>query len=101
MSAFLLANEFPDARADEASGKRTLVVRLGRDAGRASCSASSRPLGFGAVACAPVWGAPRLAWLGLAGLPFGFAAWRRLTAEGERHASRRGRAGLGARRRSC
>ena len=40
-------------------------------------------LGFGAVACAPVWGAPRLAWLGLAGLPFGLAAWRRLTGEGE------------------
>jgi len=83
VSAFLLANEFPDARADEASGKRTLVVRLGR-ARAARVFGVVQALGFGAVACAPVWGAPRLAWLGLAGLPFGFAAWRRLTAEGER-----------------
>ena len=28
--AFLWINEFPDARADAAAGKRTLVVRLGR-----------------------------------------------------------------------
>jgi 1,4-dihydroxy-2-naphthoate octaprenyltransferase len=32
IAAFLLINEFPDARADAACGKRTLVVRMGRPA---------------------------------------------------------------------
>jgi 1,4-dihydroxy-2-naphthoate octaprenyltransferase len=82
VSAFLLANEFPDARADAVVGKRTLVVRLGR--GRAArVFGVVQALGFGTVACAPVLGAPRPVWLGLAGLPFGFAAWRRLASEGE------------------
>lgn len=31
IAAFLLINEFPDYRADRAGGKRTLVVRLGRE----------------------------------------------------------------------
>jgi 1,4-dihydroxy-2-naphthoate octaprenyltransferase len=33
IAAFLIANEFPDLLADQASGKRTLVVRLGRAQG--------------------------------------------------------------------
>lgn len=33
IAAFLIANEFPDLSADRASGKRTLVVRLGRAGG--------------------------------------------------------------------
>lgn len=33
IAAFLVANEFPDLRADQVSGKRTLVVRLGREGG--------------------------------------------------------------------
>lgn len=45
LGALLVANEFPDARADAWAGKRTLVG-------------------------------------GLAGAPFGFAAWRRLVNEG-------------------
>jgi 1,4-dihydroxy-2-naphthoate octaprenyltransferase len=31
IAAFLIVNEYPDERADRASGKRTLVVRLGRE----------------------------------------------------------------------
>jgi 1,4-dihydroxy-2-naphthoate octaprenyltransferase len=35
IAAFLLINEFPDARADAVAGKRTLVVRMGRPAAAA------------------------------------------------------------------
>ena len=73
VAAFLFVNEFPDARADGESGKRTLVVRLGK-------RAASRvfPL-FAAVAFAyvlflPAAGLPRTVWLGLAGLPFAIRA---------------------------
>jgi 1,4-dihydroxy-2-naphthoate octaprenyltransferase len=81
VGAFLVANEFPDARADEAAGKRTLVVQLGRERS-ARLFGAAQAAGFGAVALAPAWGSPLLTWLGLAGLPFGLAAWRRLSREG-------------------
>jgi 1,4-dihydroxy-2-naphthoate octaprenyltransferase len=82
VSAFLLANEFPDARADETAGKRTLVVRLGRKRA-ALLFGIVQAVGFSAVAIAPAWGAPRPVWLGLAGMVFGGAAWQRLAAEGD------------------
>jgi len=75
--AFLWINEFPDSRADALAGKRTLVVRLGRQ---------SAAIGFtvivatasAMVVALPALGLPRSIWLGLAGLPFGIAAARRL-----------------------
>lgn len=78
IAAFLFINEFPDARADAASGKRTLVVRLGRAlAGRAF-------LLFPVVAFSYLLLLPWIAhlssgaWLGLAGLPHAVFAARRL-----------------------
>lgn len=78
IAAFLFINEMPDARADAASGKRTLVVRLGRE--RAARVFALFPL----VAFAYQVALPLLApvsvgvWLGLAGLPFAVAAARRV-----------------------
>lgn len=82
IGAFLVANEFPDARADAIAGKRTLVVQLGR-ARAARLFGIAQALGFGAVVLAPAVGAPGWVWLGLAGIPFGAAAWMRLTVEGQ------------------
>lgn len=79
IGAFLLINEFPDRRADQAAGKRTLVVKLGpRRASRlfAGVVASA----FAIVLFAPAAGLPAAVWLGLIGLPFGFAASHRLGA---------------------
>lgn len=64
IAAFLVINEFPDFSADAQSGKRTLVVRLGRR--RAA-------LGFAALGAAaavvtallPLSGLPATVWLGL------------------------------------
>jgi len=73
IAAFLFISEFPDARADAESGKRTLVVRLGK-------VAASRlfPLfpavAFGYVLLLPALGLPSAVWLGLAGLPFAVRA---------------------------
>lgn len=65
---FLIVNEFPDARADAAAHKRTLVVRLGR--GRAATVfAAIAAAAFGTLALLPALGAPRGVWLGLVGLP--------------------------------
>ncbi len=82
IAAFLWINEFPDFRADETAGKRTLVVRLGR-------RAASRLFAV-VVAAAYAWlwllpprGLPLTVWLGIAGLPFGVAAGRRLLAHPE------------------
>jgi 1,4-dihydroxy-2-naphthoate octaprenyltransferase len=82
VGAFLLANEFPDARADETAGKRTLVVRLGR-ARAARLFGAAQAVGLTAVALAPLVGAPRLVWLALASASFGLPAWRRLSANGD------------------
>ncbi|MBX3463772.1 MAG: prenyltransferase [Planctomycetes bacterium] len=71
-AAFLLANEFPDYRADLASAKRNLVVRLGRR--RASrLLPAVYALGFGLVALLPWAGHPPLVLLGL--LPLPLAVW--------------------------
>lgn len=68
IAAFLFINEFPDAKADEASGKRTLVVRLGKRA--ASRVFALFPVAaFGVLLLLPFFDAlPRAVWLGLIGL---------------------------------
>jgi 1,4-dihydroxy-2-naphthoate octaprenyltransferase len=75
--AFLWINEFPDARADAAAGKRTLVVRLGR-----LRAARVFPVLIAAaylgVALLPLAGLPVTVLAGLIGLPHGVAAARRL-----------------------
>jgi 1,4-dihydroxy-2-naphthoate octaprenyltransferase len=78
ISAFLFVNEMPDARADGESGKRTLVVRLGK--ARASRVFALFPLvAFGYQLALPLL-APVSAgvWLGFIGLPFGIAAAQRV-----------------------
>jgi 1,4-dihydroxy-2-naphthoate octaprenyltransferase len=77
VGAFLWINEFPDARADEAAGKRTLVVRLGRPRA-ARVFAAIVAVGYAGVALLPLAGLPMTLWLGLIGLPPGIAAARRL-----------------------
>ncbi len=78
VAGFLVVNEFPDARADAASGKRTLVVRLGRTA--ASRAFVLFPLlAFGLLLLEPrLFGVTRWTWLGLAGLPHALSAARRV-----------------------
>ncbi|MFW5924934.1 MAG: prenyltransferase [Myxococcota bacterium] len=75
--AFLWINEFPDRRADEAAGKRTLVVRLG-PVWAARAFAGLVALGYLALLLLPLAGVPRTVWAGLIGLPHGVAAARRL-----------------------
>jgi 1,4-dihydroxy-2-naphthoate octaprenyltransferase len=75
--AFLWINEFPDRRADELAGKRTLVVRLGPERasrGFAVVVATAAAM----VVALPALGLPQTAWLGLLGLPHGVAAARRV-----------------------
>jgi 1,4-dihydroxy-2-naphthoate octaprenyltransferase len=76
IAAFLWINEFPDYAADLASGKRTLVVALGRErASRIFCALIA--VAFALVVLAPLSARiPRTVWLGLLGLPFGLAACR-------------------------
>jgi 1,4-dihydroxy-2-naphthoate polyprenyltransferase len=86
IAAFLFVNELPDARADAASGKRTLVVRLGKR--RASRAFALFPIvTFGYLlalpAIAPV--GPGI-WLGFVGLPFAIAAVHRVWTRHERTA---------------
>lgn len=78
IAAFLFANEFPDARADAASGKKTIVVRIGRPlAGRAF--ALFPAFAFVYLALGPiVLGLPFGVWGGLVGLPHAIKAARRL-----------------------
>jgi 1,4-dihydroxy-2-naphthoate polyprenyltransferase len=75
--AFLWINEFPDARADAAAGKRTLVVRLGRPRA-ARVFPWLVAAAYGGVALLPLTGLPLTIWLGAAGLPPAVAAARRL-----------------------
>jgi 1,4-dihydroxy-2-naphthoate octaprenyltransferase len=82
IAAFLWINEFPDCVADAASGKKTLVVRLGR---RRAGQAYGALLGaaYLLLMTAPLRGLPRTVWLGFLGLPFGLAAWGRILREPE------------------
>jgi len=78
VAAFLFINEFPDSRADAASGKRNLVVRLGR-ASASRAFALFPVVAFGYTLLGPVLlDLPRATWLGLIGLPHATAAARRL-----------------------
>lgn len=86
IAAFLWINEFPDARADSASGKRTLVVRLGRK--RASQGfAFILGAAFLGLAVLPLAGLPLGVWLGFAGLPSADAAAHRLRRHAEQTAA--------------
>jgi 1,4-dihydroxy-2-naphthoate octaprenyltransferase len=77
IGCFLWINEFPDARADEKAGKRTLVVRLGRPrAARVFLLLVLHT--YVAVAWLPVLGLPYSIWLGALGAPAAWAAARRL-----------------------
>lgn len=75
--AFLWINEFPDARADAAAGKRTLVVRLGRPA-----AARAFALGVAAIyiglALLPLFGLSMGVLGGFIGLPHAVRAAGRL-----------------------
>jgi len=77
IGAFLWINEFPDARADAAAGKKTLVVRLGRPRAATAFAALIAIATLGLIAL-PLAGLPLTVWLGLIGLPHGIAAARRL-----------------------
>ncbi len=77
IASFLVANEFPDARADAAAGKRTLVVRLGRARAARAFVALQVVIWLGVIAL-PLVGLPLAVWGALAGLPLAVVAARRL-----------------------
>lgn len=85
IAAFLLINEFPDARADAASGKKTLVVHLGRAAAARLFVVLLATAG-GMLLVTPLVGAPLSVWLALPALLPGFHAARILLG----HAARLG-----------
>ena len=66
VAAFLWINEFPDYSADALSGKRTLVVRMGR-ASAASGFACLGVAAGGVLALLPLAGLPVTIWLGAIG----------------------------------
>jgi 1,4-dihydroxy-2-naphthoate octaprenyltransferase len=71
---FLVVNEFPDAHADAAAGKRTLVVRLGRPRA-ATLFGALAASAFAIVVALPFRVAPAGVWLGTVGaLPAAQAA---------------------------
>jgi 1,4-dihydroxy-2-naphthoate octaprenyltransferase len=77
--SFLWVNEFPDARADAAAGKRTLVVRLGRPAA-ARAFAGIVAATYAGLLLLPLAGLPMGVWGGFLGLPFAIRAARRVMA---------------------
>lgn len=82
IGAFLWINEFPDYRADRASGKRNLVVRLGRPRA-AKGFAVLLAAAFALQAALPLAGLPTGVWLGLAGAVPAVAAARTTLASPE------------------
>jgi 1,4-dihydroxy-2-naphthoate polyprenyltransferase len=74
---FLWINEFPDARADEAAGKRTLVVRMGRRRA-ARVFALFVAVTYAALALLPIAGLSFGVWGGFLGLPLAVRAAGRL-----------------------
>ncbi len=77
IGAFLWINEFPDYAADTAAGKRTLVVRLGRQ--RASHAfAFIIAVAFGWLASLPFLKLPPTALFGFISLPLAVMATRKL-----------------------
>jgi 1,4-dihydroxy-2-naphthoate octaprenyltransferase len=79
IAAFLWINEVPDAAADEASGKRTLVVRFGR-ARAADGLAVLLAAAAASLAALPLAGWPREVWLGAVAAVPAVPAWRTLRA---------------------
>ncbi|RKL69335.1 hypothetical protein CR203_04725 [Salipaludibacillus neizhouensis] len=66
----LLINQFPDATADEATGKNTLVVRLGKK-GAKNVLLSLFIIGYGVIAFLPLVGfAPYTIYISFLSLPF-------------------------------
>ncbi len=81
ITAFLWINEFPDRKADASAGKRTLVVQLGPDRAARAFTAIVLAAYGSLVVLVPLLDLPWTALLGLAGLPHGLAACRRLLAD--------------------
>ncbi|MDR5684316.1 MAG: prenyltransferase [Armatimonadota bacterium] len=79
IAAFLWINEFPDFDADLAAGKRTLVVRLGRERA-AHVFAAILAAAFAIAASLPATGAPPTVLAGLLGVVPAATAARRLLA---------------------
>ena len=82
--AFLWINEFPDYAADEAAGKRNLVVRLGLERA-AFCYIILLATGFFWLAMAGAWFQEARGMLGglLGSAPAAFSAWRVTVSGGE------------------
>jgi 1,4-dihydroxy-2-naphthoate octaprenyltransferase len=83
IASFLFVNEFPDYRADRAAGKRTLVVRLGRERGAVALAVLVAAT-YAALLAAPFFGLPALVLLGVAGALPATAAVRRVRDDPER-----------------